>query len=434
MGRTREGRERDIALTTIAHLEEALHAALGSLYDPAYQPDPVLCRVLGCDPQGGAEEVQAALVRLIREFEPGPEVPAGARVTRLHRVLWLRYVQQRTQEEAAEELAITPRHLRREQQGAISVLAQRIWRDYAPQAGEGDDLDGAGLAVALDGDDELVEWLSQIKQEVACLRKDAAGFAANIGEALAGVSDITRGLASRHGVTLHVEDTPPDLAALIHPSALHQVLVAGITELVRERSLGAVSLGAAARGDRVEITIAGDAPCSCSSDDHLMRELLAAHGGTLEIRAQDTRVEFCISLPSASTISVLVIDDNHDLVHFYRRYTAGTRYSITHLTEGKRALKTAEAQKPDIIVLDVMLPDVDGWELLTHLHEYPASRAIPVIVCSVVREEELALALGAFSYLPKPVRRQQLLEALGLAASRAASTGSRQSASSSAAC
>jgi len=347
----------------------------------------------------------------------------------------MRYVQQRTQEEVAEELAITPRHLRREQQGAISVLAQRIWRDYAaPQAEKANDLDEAGLAVALEGDDELVEWVSQIKREVACLRQDAEGSAASVGEALAEVSDITRALASMHGVTLHVQDTPPDLAALIHPSALHQVLVAGITELLRERSLGVVSLGAAARGDRVEITIAGDAPCSCPSDDHLMRELLAAHGGTLEIRTQDTRVEFCITLPSASTISVLVIDDNHDLVHFYRRYTAGTRYSITHLTEGKRALKAVEAQKPDIIVLDVMLPDVDGWELLSHLHEYPASRAVPVIVCSVVREEELALTLGAFSYLPKPVRRQQLLEALSLAASRAASTGSKQSASSSAAC
>jgi len=58
------------------------------------------------------------------------------------------------------------------------------------------------------------------------------------------------------------------------------------------------------------------------------------------------------------------------------------------------------------------LPDIDGWELLTNLREHPATRSLPVIVCSVVREEELALALGAARYVPKPVRRQEFIQAL----------------------
>lgn len=421
-------------MLTLARLEEALRVALSSLYDPAYEPEPLLAEVLACDPQSGAEAVQAALVRLIHEFDPGSEVPAGARVARFHRILWLRYIQQQTQERVAEELAITPRHLRREQQGAIAALAQRIWRDYVASHPDAVPLGEAAWADTLEGDGELDEWLSQIKQEVACLHKESAGFTADVGAALADVAAITRGLASSHGVTVCVEDIAASLTALIHPSALHQVLVAGISELIRQQSLTTVALNAAAHGDRVEIRIVGDVSCCHSSDDHLMRELLAAHEGSLDIRSHDDRVELCISLPSAGTVSVLVIDDNDDLVHFYRRYTSDTRYSITHLAEGSAVLETVEALKPDIIVLDVMLPDVDGWELLSHLHEYPASRSIPVIVCSVVREEELALALGAYSYLPKPVRRQQLLEALGRAASRAASAGPRQSASSSTAC
>ena len=75
-------------------------------------------------------------------------------------------------------------------------------------------------------------------------------------------------------------------------------------------------------------------------------------------------------------------------------------------------LGTVEACAPSIIVLDVMLPDMDGWELLAHLHEHPPTRSIPILVCSVVREEELALALGAKLYLSKPVRRQQFIQAL----------------------
>ncbi|NLE43152.1 MAG: response regulator, partial [Chloroflexi bacterium] len=68
---------------------------------------------------------------------------------------------------------------------------------------------------------------------------------------------------------------------------------------------------------------------------------------------------------------------------------------------------------------DVMLPKVDGWQLLTHLHERSETRMIPVIVCSVVREEPLALALGATSFLTKPLAPRQFVEALDEALVRA---------------
>ena len=64
-----------------------------------------------------------------------------------------------------------------------------------------------------------------------------------------------------------------------------------------------------------------------------------------------------------------------------------------------------------------MLPGIDGWELLTHLHETPHTRAIPVIVCSVIRGEEMALALGATLYLQKPIRSRQFITALDQALS-----------------
>jgi CheY-like chemotaxis protein len=71
-----------------------------------------------------------------------------------------------------------------------------------------------------------------------------------------------------------------------------------------------------------------------------------------------------------------------------------------------------EDHRPAIIVLDVMLPDIDGWQLLTHLHEHPLTRSTPVIVCSVVKEEALALALGATIFLAKPVEPERFVEAL----------------------
>ena len=109
---------------------------------------------------------------------------------------------------------------------------------------------------------------------------------------------------------------------------------------------------------------------------------------------------------------MLVVDDNEDMARLYRGATVGTRYHIAHIAQGRDLAAALEAVAPDVIVLDVMLPDIDGWRLLMRLHEDPVSRAIPVIVCSVVREEDLALSLGAVRYLPKPVRPREFIQAL----------------------
>jgi CheY-like chemotaxis protein len=99
---------------------------------------------------------------------------------------------------------------------------------------------------------------------------------------------------------------------------------------------------------------------------------------------------------------------------------------MASLSQGSKIIEEIEAIRPDIIVLDLMLPDVDGWQLLAELHEHPASRDIPLIVCSVVREEDLALALGATTYLPKPVQCHQLIAALDQTTLMRAAAGDRQ--------
>jgi len=62
--------------------------------------------------------------------------------------------------------------------------------------------------------------------------------------------------------------------------------------------------------------------------------------------------------------------------------------------------------------LDVMLPGIDGWELLGQLREHPQTSCIPVVVCTILPQEPLALALGAAAFLRKPVSREALLSAL----------------------
>ncbi|MDI7275566.1 MAG: response regulator, partial [Anaerolineae bacterium] len=119
-----------------------------------------------------------------------------------------------------------------------------------------------------------------------------------------------------------------------------------------------------------------------------------------------------LNLPAAEQAGVLVIDDNADTLQLFQRYLAGSGYPFVGARDPEQAMALAEHLGPSVIVLDVMLPGVDGWELLGRLREHPKTRGIPVVVCTILPQEQLALALGAAAVLRKPVTRTALLEVL----------------------
>ena len=386
-------------MVTFEAFEHDLQDTLNHLYDPAYQPPETLYGVLGYDRQAGVAPVQAAILKAIDELKPEPDVPRAARSRRLYEVLSCRYLQKLTQEEAAERLGITARHLRREQGEAVHALAQRLW-----QAGQ------AQLASQLG---ESPDWLSQLKQELTALQKSAPGSVADVEATMSSVVELVAPITAKRGVRVQLGQVQRRVMAAIHPSGLRQLLVHSITEWSRLLLSGQVELSAEQVQDQVKITLTGNAATvGTLPDDTLIRELLAVYRGSANVRVDGDQLSLDMFLPPAAGIKVLVVDDNADLIHFYQRYVQGTPYLIVPLAEGTRLLEAIEAVKPNAIVLDVMLPDIDGWELLTNLREHPATRSLPVIVCSVVREEELALALGAARYIPKPVRRQEFIQAL----------------------
>jgi CheY-like chemotaxis protein len=118
---------------------------------------------------------------------------------------------------------------------------------------------------------------------------------------------------------------------------------------------------------------------------------------------------------TASTLEgwpVLVIDDNADTLQLMERYASGTRYRFVGTQDPEQALTLAEQLAPQVIVLDVMMPQIDGWRVLSQLRQYPLTRNTPIIVCTILAQEALALSLGASAFIRKPVTRQLLLQAL----------------------
>jgi len=422
---------------TFQEFVQGLRDALLHLYDPGYPVPQAVLELLGLDPQEGLEPIQAAILEAVEGLKPASSVPACARGWRMYEVLSCRYVQKLTQEQTAERLGITPRHLRREQRSAINALAKRLREKSGDRAGLTDEPrpESQEQLTAPAADTEMVAWRSQVRQELAVLQKSAPGSVADVAETIRGIVELVRPLTSARGAGLELGAVEPGLVATIHPSELRQVLVATISRLARNMSSGSIELCAAQEGGRVKITVTGDPVIIAGvPGNYLTDEVLARLGGSIQLQVADRRISFHVDLPTACRVTVLVVDDNADLVHFYKRYVLETRYSIVTATEGQRVFEIVEAAAPDIVVLDVMLPDVDGWELLAHLRQHPLTRLIPVIVCSVVREEELSLALGAALYVPKPVRRAQFLQALDQVLNQAAAGAPRARLNSAPAC
>jgi signal transduction histidine kinase/DNA-binding response OmpR family regulator len=109
------------------------------------------------------------------------------------------------------------------------------------------------------------------------------------------------------------------------------------------------------------------------------------------------------------TKTVLVIDDNHHDRTFLHRYLSGEGYHVVMAVNGKQGLQMAKEIVPDMITLDVMMPEMDGWETLVALKNDPFLANIPVIMSSIIEDRHLAQTLGAVDYLAKPVDKQRLL-------------------------
>jgi CheY-like chemotaxis protein len=118
-------------------------------------------------------------------------------------------------------------------------------------------------------------------------------------------------------------------------------------------------------------------------------------------------------LPVAERTPVLVIDDNADTLRLLERYLANSRYRCVGLSDPQDVFLMVGRSRPGIIVLDVMLPGIDGWELLGRLREHPETQDVPVVVCTILSQEQLARTLGATDFLRKPITRDAFLATLG---------------------
>jgi CheY-like chemotaxis protein len=116
------------------------------------------------------------------------------------------------------------------------------------------------------------------------------------------------------------------------------------------------------------------------------------------------------AVPEAGKLpTILVIEDNRQISMLLELYLKHEGYKTIAAINGVEGITMAEEMKPDLITLDVMMPEMDGWQALRELKTNEATKNIPITVISVLRDVQVGFEFGASDYLTKPVNRNDLI-------------------------
>ena len=110
--------------------------------------------------------------------------------------------------------------------------------------------------------------------------------------------------------------------------------------------------------------------------------------------------------------NILIIEDDPEAAHILELSLKREQYKITITLNGMQGLVSVQTAQPDLVLLDLMLPDIDGYKVLRRIRANPLTAELPIVVVSAKTQDAdklMAAQLGANGYLTKPYRRADLL-------------------------
>jgi CheY-like chemotaxis protein len=379
--------------------------ALEHLYDTAYLATHPLVEKLATtghiNHMTRAQKLRGTLKEAIEALRPQADVPASASEWRSYLALRYRYAQGMSLAQVEGELGLSLRQVQRELHKGIDAVTAVLWEMRATK------LEAADRAAGEPGEvqalrDEMHQW--RVLREACAVR-------ALLDEA----TWMLEPLFSQAAMQLRVELPHALSPVLIDVTLTRQALFQILRLVLQQAQDSEVVVQVRAQGDQVELRVRCPA---CHLDpqapDWQMAQLLfEQQSGALADDAEAAAgTGLVIRLPRAHPYRVLIVDDNPATHQLLERYLAPHFYEVAHASSGADALQQVSEAAPDIIILDVMMPSMDGWQVLRALTESAQTAGIPVVVCSVLKEPELAVSLGARVYLKKPVDRLELLATL----------------------
>ena len=402
---------------------QLVRSALAHLYDFAYlQNHPLALRMLtreDLDNVSRSQALRRVLLDCVEDIRPKEQARAPDEASRPYVVLTYRYVDGLSIDEIAGKLAISRRQAYREHDKGIRAVSSLLW-DHIDRLRQEQDPEPPS-------DSPPDPRRDVVRSEVDRLRSAVNTVSLDLQNVLAEVISTVGPLANRERIALSVDWPESERSTIILADRvmLRQALLNVLGSAIAGTEVGEVriTVGSERGAVTLNVTPVGHA----SIDPHLERSesepadvnlrvariLIEAQGGHLQMLDDSPNgIRAEIRLATLQDTTILVIDDNTDMIALLRRYLGGHDVAVMGATEGASATRLAKQIGPQLIILDVMIPTVDGWEILQALKRMDETQGIPVIVCSVLNQVEMALAMGASDYILKPVSQVTLLRVL----------------------
>lgn len=355
-----------------------------------------------------SEYIRMKIIQAIELLRPpvhssNPNAPEW----RSYQILYQRYVESMSPPNLATRLAISERQLRRDHSRALEALSQRLWEQLF-SASEG----------------------NQLPDNLDTFEILAPDFPIN-SEKL-DLVHIINGVLSVLDNRIHTEELmvkfniPPSSTwtVLADRIVLRQILFSIFTYTFRKQVSQQIELNLSLQNEDVRLDINLEVgehqqrPDIDQDSNHL--EIARNWGDRMRLRVEEFsppigksgQMKLTLFIPSAIQDVILVIDDQNTTLRMYQRYLSRTSLKVIGIVDPTQAIPTVRDLCPALILLDVMMPMVDGWEILQSLRSNEKTKLIPIIVCSAWEASDLARSLGAVNFLKKPITQRDLLNAL----------------------
>lgn len=384
-----------------------VHICLTHFYDyPFLNGDELVISLTQESTANRVELFREITTTLIERLKPDVALDLYARTARSYHILTLRYVDQQPINEIMERVALSRRQFFRDHAKAIEALAYLFWMKLH-------DPDVPPVPPDPDSYREI-----SIESEVQRFYKRPEHDGLEVNALLNEIHSVASHLTQKFGVAFELHN--PDTGIVLHQDrvALRQAILGITSQLVTYP--GAVRLRlSCSKGDsncRFSFHFMSDtdvdpliAALKENTVNRLLIELMDAD--TAYEQSTETQLTVNLNIPMSQR-TVLIVEDNDDVVALFRYYLRQQPYRVLTAVEEKKAIDLARDTQPDLIILDILLPGHDGFDILQNLKNHWKTRDIPVVVCSVLDTSELMFSLGADDFLKKPPKQDEFLSVL----------------------
>lgn len=373
-----------------------IKTALENLYDfPALQRHPLAQSApTGEEPAG--HRLRRELIAAIEALNPGGGVAVRSAAARLYNLLHMHYVGGMTLQEAANDLGISLRQAYRDLRRGQVGVGEILWfhRHRAPTSAQSTATPAQNLDVA---------EISSVQAEMRRLGRHVS--ASDINQTLQTALKAVGVLAEHHAVQFELALPAQPVVLSTNPVIARQVFIHVLSQVIQAASARRVQLTLTPANGHAYLTLYAEAMTLTLTP--VIAHLLEQVKWTLHTDVDGLRLVMNTADPT-----VLIIDDNEGLVDLLKRYLTGQHYQVAGANSGLEGLRLLESLAPDVVILDLMMPEMDGWEVLQRIRTNPKTQALPVVICSVIHDPELAYSLGASVFIAKPVTKDRVLAAL----------------------